>query len=152
MPGPSKTTRYRVGDNPELDEKFKLYKKVNLFVGDAYHDELSKEEANTLIKLWGKARSFPRRLKVQEVLTLVEFYERIIARRKRRRRELARLRKEKSRRKLRDAAKEGNVEALLKVGAIKKAAVANSAKYRKAKKELRDKMNKNVVEGKRGEV
>ena len=151
MPGPSKTTRYRVGDNPELDEKFKLYKKVNLFVGDAYHDELSKEEANTLIKLWGKARSFPRRPKVQDVLTLVEFYKRIIDRRKRRR-ELARLRKEKSRRKLRDAAKEGNVEALLKVGAIKKADVANSAKYRKAKKELRDKMKKNVVEVKRGEV
>ena len=100
MRGLKEKTTYRVGDNPELDEKFALYKKANLFAGEAYHDELSQEEAKALIKLWGKARRVPSRLEVQEVSTLVEFYDRIISWRKRRRRELTRLRKEKSRRKV----------------------------------------------------
>ena len=72
--------------------------------------------------------------------------------RRRRRRELTRIRNEKARRKLRDAAKEGNVEAVIKLRSIKKADVAKSAKYRKAKKELRDKMKKSDVQGKREEV
>jgi hypothetical protein len=152
MAGVHNLTRYRVGDNPELDEKFTQFKKVNLFVGLAYHNELSKEEAKNLIRLWGKARRYPRRLSVQEVSSLVEFYERIMSWRRRRRRELTRIRNEKARRKLRDAAKEGNVEAVIKLRSIKKADVAKSAKYRKAKKELRDKMKKSDVQGKREEV
>ena len=151
MRGLDEETKYRVGDNPELDEKFALYKKVNLFTGDAYHDELSEEEAKTLIKLWVKARRLPHRLDVQDVSTLVEFYERIIAWRKRRRRELTRLRNEKARIKLRNAAKEGNLEALMKLRSIRKADKAKSAKYRKMKKELRDEMKKNDIEGKREE-
>ena len=152
MAGVDTFIRYRVGDNLELDEKFALLKKVNLFAGLAYHDELSKEEAKTLIKVWGKARRVPRRLYVQEVLTLVEFYERIMSWRKRRRRELARNRNEKARGKLRDAAKKGNVKAILKLRSIKKADVAKSAKYRKAKKKLRGKMKKNDAEGKKSDV
>ena len=152
MAGVDNFTRYRVGDNPELDEKFALFKKVNIFAGLAYHNELSKEEAKTLITYWGKARRVPQRLYVREVLTLVEFYERIMSWRRRRRRELTRIRNEKARGKLRDAAKEGNVKAILKLRSIKKADVAKSAKYRKAKKELRDKMKKNDVQGKMAEV
>ena len=122
-------TRYNIGDNTELDEKFTPFKKVNVFAGLAYHNELSKEEAKTLIRLWGKARRVPRRLSVQEVSTLVEFYERILSWRRRRRRELIRIRNEKARGKLRDVAKEGNVEAeaLKKLRSIKKADVAKSA-------------------------
>ena len=56
MKGLDEKTRYKVGDNPQLDRKFALYKKVNLFTGEAYHDALSQEEAKVLIKLWGKAR------------------------------------------------------------------------------------------------
>ena len=72
--------------------------------------------------------------------------------RRRRRREVTRIRNEKARRKLRDAAKEGNVKAILKLRSIKKADVTKSAKYRKTKKELRDKMKKNFAEGKRADV
>ena len=59
MAGLEEKTRYRVGDTPELDEKFAQYKKVNLFAGLAYHEALSKKEAKALIKLWGKARRVP---------------------------------------------------------------------------------------------
>ena len=86
-----------------------------------------------MITVWGKARRVPRRLDVQEVSTLVEFYDRIISWRKRRRRDLTRLRKERSRRKLRDVAKEGDAKALLKLQSIKKADAKKSAKYRKVK-------------------
>ena len=64
MKGLDEKTKYKVGDNLELDEKFALYKKVNLFTGEAYHDALSQEEAKVLIKLWGKARRVPQRLEV----------------------------------------------------------------------------------------
>ena len=152
MTGVHNLTRYNIGDNTELDEKFTQFKKVNVFAGLAYHNELSKEEAKTLIRLWGKARRVPRRLSVQEVSTLVEFYERIMSWRRRRRRELTRIRNEKARGKLRDAAKKGNVKAILKLRSIKKADVAKSANYRKAKKEVRDKMKKSDVQLKRAEV
>ena len=151
MKGLDEKTRYKVGDNPELDEKFTLYKKVNFFAGDAYHDALSQEEAKLLIKLWGKARRVPQRLEVQEVSTLVGFYEQITTWRKRRRNELSRLRMEKARVKLRDAAKGGNKKAKMKLRSIKRADAAKSAKYRKLKKEQRE-MKKNDVAGKRGEI
>ena len=144
MTGEDEKSRYRVGDNPELDGKFAKYKKANLFAGEAYHDELSQEEAKTLIKLWGKARRLPYTLEVQDVSTLVEFHVRIIAWRKRRRREVARIRKDKARRKLRDGAKKGNRKAVLKLRSIKKADRAKSAKYRKMKKDLRDETKKKM--------
>ena len=74
-----------------------------------------------MIKLWGKARRLPHRLDAQDVSTLVEFHERIIAWRKRRRRELTRQRNEKAQNKLRIAAKEGNLDALMKLRSIRKA-------------------------------
>ena len=57
MKGLEEKTRYRKGDNVELDRKFALYKKVNLFVGLAYHNALSYDESKALIKLDTKARS-----------------------------------------------------------------------------------------------
>ena len=67
----------------------------------------------------------------------MKFYERIMHWRRSRRRELAQIR-EKARRKLRDAAKEGNAQALMKVKSIQKADRVKSAKYWKLKKKLRD--------------
>ena len=104
MTGLEDKTKYKKGDNVELDKKFELYKKVNLFAGKAYHDALSQKKAKALIKLWSKARRVPWNLNVQDVSTLVKFYERIMEWRRNIRRELARIRKEKARRKLRDAA------------------------------------------------
>ena len=62
-------------------------------------------------------------------------------------RELARLRKEKERKKLRDAAKEGDAKALMKVKSIKKADRVKAAKYRKVKQNLRDKIKNDDAEG-----
>ena len=62
-------------------------------------------------------------------------------------RELARLRKEKERKKLRDAAKEGDAKALMKVKSIKKADRVKAAKYRKVKQNLRDKIKSDDAEG-----
>ena len=149
MKGLKEKTRYRKGDNVELDKKFALCKKVNLFAGQAYHDALTYNESKALIKLWSKARNVPWSLYVQEVSTLVKFYEQIMHCRRSRRRELARIRKEKARRKLRDAAKEGNAKALKKVKSIKKADRVKSAKYLKVKKKLRDQNKERGCRGKR---
>ena len=138
-------TRYRKGDNPEPDRKFALFKKVNLFVGAAYHNALSSKEADTLIKIWTKARMVPKRLDVNEVLILVEFTEVILAWRENRRKELSRIRKERARRKLKDAAMKGSREALIKVESIKKADKLKSAKYRRKKRKLGDKTSKSDV-------
>ena len=127
-------TRYRKGDNPELDKKFAVFKKVNLFAGGGYHQALSQKEAATLISVWNKARMVPKRLYVDEVLILVEFTEAILAWRENRRKELSRLRKEEARRKLKDAAKKGSREAIIKVESIKKADKLRSSKYWKKKK------------------
>ena len=62
-------------------------------------------------------------------------------------RELARLRKEKERKKLRDAAKEGDAKALMKVKSIKKADRVKAAKYWKVKQNLRDKIKNDDAEG-----
>ena len=139
-------TRYKIGRDPELDKKFALYKKVNLFTGKAYHDALSQKEAKVLIKLSRKAEMVPWRLKVLDVLIIVEFYDRIIGWRKKRRKELARIRKERARLKLREAAKEGNADAILKLRLVKKADAAKSANYRKKKRELRKNMRKNNLD------
>ena len=131
-------TRYRKGDNPELDKKFALFKKVNLFAGRAYHEALSKKEAATLIKVWNKARMVPKRLDVHEVSILVEFTEVILAWRENRTRELSRIGKERARLKLQDAVKKGCKEALIKVESVKKADRLKSAKYRSKKRKLGD--------------
>ena len=51
MIGSDEQTLYKKGENPELDKKFELLKKVNSFAGDAYHDALCDEEAKSLIKV-----------------------------------------------------------------------------------------------------
>ena len=142
MAGLEKKTRYRKGDNLELDRKFALSKKVNLFADKAYDNALSEKEAEALIKIWSKARSVPWNLTVEDVSTLVELYERIMEWRRLRRRSLGRVRKERARKKLRAAAKEGNAEALMKVESIKKADRVKSAKYLNEKQKRRDKVKK----------
>ena len=62
-------------------------------------------------------------------------------------RELARLRKEKERKKLREAAKEGDAKALMKVKSIKKADRVKAAKYWKVKQNLRDKIKSDDAKG-----
>ena len=139
MIGSDKETKYKKGDNPELDKKFEAYKKVNLFAGGAYHDALSQKEAKRLIKLWGKERRVRWRLNVQDVKTLVHFSERILTWRRYRRRELTRLRVEKARAKLKNDANKGNQAAVIKLNSIKKANALRTAKYREMRKKVRGK-------------
>ena len=100
--------------------RYSQYKKVNLFAGRAYHAALSQEEANTLIKLWNKERKTPWSLKVDDVTKLAQFTEKILVWRRSDRKERARIRMEKSRKKLNEAAKNGDVNAIRKVKRKKK--------------------------------
>ena len=142
MIGSDKETKYKKGDNPELDKKFEVYKKVNLFVGQAYHDALSQKEAKRLIKLWGKENRTRWRLNVQDVKPLVHFTERILAWRRNRKREVTRIRVEKARRKLKNDANKGNEAAVLKLNTIKKVNALRAAKYREMRKKLRGQTEK----------
>ena len=125
---------YRKGENKELDLRYSQYKKVNLFVGRAYHAALSPEEANTLIKLWKKELKTPWTLKVHDVTKLAEFTERILVWRRSDRKEKARKRMENAREKLKKAAKNGDVNAIGKLKTKKKADALRSAAYRKRKR------------------
>ena len=139
MIGSDQHTKYKKGDNPELDKKFEAYKKVNLFAGGAYHDALSQKEAKRLIKLWEKATRARWRLNVQDVKTLVYFTERILTWRRTRQRELTRIRVEKARAKLKNDAKNGIEAAVIKLNKIKKANAVRTAKCREMRKKVRGK-------------
>ena len=142
------TNRYYCkGENPDLDKKFAQYKKLNIFAGSAVDNALSDKEGDTLVELWCKERMNPRKLDVREVLALVKFSEMILQWRKNKRREKTRIRNERARRKLRDELKKGNEEAERKLQAIKKADVLRSEKYRKVKREMRDKIKEGDVDG-----
>ena len=126
---------YRKGENKQLDLRYSKYKKVNLFAGRAYHAALSQEEANTLIKLWNKEQKTPWSLKVDDVTKLAQFTEKILVWRRSDRKERARIRMEKSRQKLNEAAKNGDVNAIRKVKSKKKTDALKSAANRKRKRE-----------------
>ena len=138
----NKKTRYRRGDNPDLDSKFAMYKKANIFAGKAYDAALSPKEADVLIKLWRKAVMKPWELDVEDVTCLVDFHARIITWRKNRKREINRLRQERARCKLQNAAKKGSSEAVMKLRLIKKANAVRSANHRKMKQNVQDELKK----------
>ena len=125
---------YRKGENKELDLRYSKYTKVNLFAGRAFHEALSSEEADTLIKLWNKERKLPWTLKVHDVKKLAEFTEKILVWRRSDRREKARMRIEESREKLKEAAKNGDAKAVRKIKRTNKANALRSAAYRKRKR------------------
>ena len=128
---------YRKGENKELDLRYSQYKKVNLFAGRAYDGALSPGEASTLIELWNKEQKFPWTLTVKDVTKLAEFTEKILLWRRSDRRENARLRMEHAREKLKEAAKNGDENALRKVKRKRKADAVRSAAYRKRKRKER---------------
>ena len=75
----------------------------------------------------------PWALKVHEVSALVEFTERLLAYRRNVRREKTRIRVERARKKLREAANKGDAMALRKVKKKKKDDVLRSGENRKRK-------------------
>ena len=136
---------YRKGENKGLDLRYSQYKKVNLFAGRAYDEALSPGEANTLIELWNKEQKLPWTLTVKDVTKLAEFTEKILFWRKSDRRENARLRMERVREKLKEAAKNGDENALRKVKRKRKADAVRSAANRKRKRKERKQEFSHVI-------
>ena len=136
---------YRKGENKELDLRYSKYTKVNLFAGRAFHEALSSEEADTLIKLWNKEQKLPWTLTVKDVTKLAEFTEKIIFWRRSNRRENERLRMERVREKLKEAAKNGDENALRKVKRKRKADAVRSAANRKRKRKERKQEFSHVI-------
>ena len=136
---------YRKGKNKQLDLRYSQYKKVNLFAGREYDEALSPGEAKILIELWNKEQKLPWTLTVKDVTKLAEFTEKILFWRKSDRSENARLRMERVREKLKEAAKNGDENALRKVKRKRKADAVRSAGNRKRKRKERKQEFSHVI-------
>ena len=99
MVGSDEKVLYKKGKDMQLDQRLARYKKLNVYAGNAVTEVLSKKERKLLVDLWHKERLKPSKMYVQEISTLVELSERIVAWRKRCRREKTRIRVERLRRK-----------------------------------------------------
>ena len=125
---------YREGLNPALDEKLEAFRKKRPFAGDAHLNALTETEIDKMGKLWWKQKSTPLRMTVLEVTTLLEMFDRITAWHKSMKGEKARMRMEKFRTKVVEAARKGDPKARKKLKSIKKYHKNMSASYRKSKR------------------
>ena len=123
------TDLYVKGRDCKLDKKYSGYKKLSLWSGPGVSCALSEDEANSLVDLWKKDQSTPWKLTFQDVWTLVELTSRICSFRINMKRQKARVRKERSREKIRNAAREGDAKARVKINQIKKGDKERAAKY-----------------------
>ena len=137
----AETDLYVKGQDLQLDKKYSEYKKLNLWRGVGLSRALSKEEGDSLIDLWNKDQRTPWRLTVQDVSILVELSARISLYRINLKREKARLRKERSREKMRNAARAGDPEACRKIKKIKIADRKRVAKYYELKRKSKRKIS-----------
>ena len=71
--------RYKAGHNPTLDERYSVYRRMNIFAGDGVDAALSNKEGDLLVELWLKERQTPWKMQTKEVSTLVVFSERVAA-------------------------------------------------------------------------
>ena len=129
-----KNARYQKGANSKLDKEYDLYKTMRLWRGNAMSRALSEEEIDVLVCLQRKERETPMKLSVQDVSTLTEFSGRISLCRQGISREKTRIRKEREREKLREAAKKGCSKAKRKLKNQKVAGAKRSANYRQKQK------------------
>ena len=130
----SKNILYKKGQNSILDEKFRVYKKTSVWSGQAVNEPLSQEEVKIMIIIWKREQRTPWKLTVHDVSTLAEFTTRIISYRKMMVKEKSRQRKERERKKVHDAAKNGDKEAIRKLKGKKKRGREYSARYYKRKR------------------
>ena len=129
-----KNARYQKGANSKLDKEYDLYKTMRLWRGNAISRALSEEEIDVLVCLERNERETPKKLSVQDVSTLTEFSGRISLCRQGISREKTRLRKEREREKLREAAKKGCSKAKRKLKNQKVAGSKRSVYYRQKRK------------------
>ena len=134
MRGSDENDLYKEGQNLALDKRYSVYKKMRVFAGDGVDEALSDEEGSLLVKLWIKEVKTLWKMLTKDVLTLVDLTERVKVWRQNERREKARIRNERRRKKLRDAARNHDAGAVEKLGKIKKADAIYSANYRKKKR------------------
>ena len=120
MIGPDKDELYKKGRDPILDKRYMQYKKLKIFAGDAVNEALSDKEGDMLVTLWCKENVKPWRMTTQEIKQIVEFSERVIFWRKNRRREKTRIRVVRLRKKVRNAANNGDVGAAKKTAEYEK--------------------------------
>ena len=128
------TDLYVKGRDCKLDKKYSDYKKLSLWSGLGLRCALTEQEENCLIDLWKKDKRTPWKLTIHDVTTLVELSARVSLFRANMKRKKARLRKERSREKMRNAAREGDRKACREVKKIKKADRERVAKYYKVKR------------------
>ena len=129
-----KNARYQKGANSKLDKEYDLYKTMRLWRGNAMSRALSEEEIDVLVCLERKERETPMKLSVKDVSTLTEFSGRISLCRQGISRDKTRIRKERERAKLREAAKKGCSKAKRKLKNQKVAGAKRSANYRQKQK------------------
>ena len=134
MSGSSEPVPYRSGENVHLDKEFEKYKRMRIWSGSAIVEVCTKEEEAIMGALWRKEKLAPRKLTVQDVLMLVETAERVREYRAAAEKENCRLRMEKSRNKLLEAAKKGDVKAIRRRKKRKESERKRVAKYRRGKK------------------
>ena len=71
MNGSEHKDLYRKGHDKDLDRKFALYKKKNIWAGNAYLETLTEDEIKIMGKLWRKERMTPKKIQTKEVITLM---------------------------------------------------------------------------------
>ena len=130
----SKNILYKKGQNSILDEKFRVYKKTSVWSGHAVNEALTQEEVKIMIIIWKREQRAPWKLTIYDVSTLTEFTTRIISYRKMMVKEKSRQRKEREQKKVHDAAKNGDKEAIRKLEGKKKRDREYSARYYKRKR------------------
>ena len=115
-------------------KSFVSIKKTGVWSGQAVNEALSQEEVKIMIIIWKREQRTPWKLTVHDVSTLAEFTTRIISYRKMMVKEKSRQRKERERKKVHDAAKNGDKEAIRKLEGKKKRDREYSARYYKRKR------------------
>ena len=125
---------YRKGENLVVDRKLERYRKMRLWRGNAINEVFNDEEFNAFAELWRKEGQGLQKLTVNEVSKLLEFADDIIAWREVAQRESSRKRMDRSRKKLRKKAKNGDSVAIRKIERVKKSAKKRWAKCYKRKR------------------
>ena len=125
---------YIKGENLVVDRKLERYRKMRLWRGNAINEVFNDEEFNAFAELWRKEGQGIRKLTVNEVSKLLEFADDIIAWREVAKRESSRKRMDRSRKKLRKKAKNGDSVAIRKITSVKKSAKKRWAKCYKRKR------------------
>ena len=111
---------YKAGICRNLDEKLRIYRKTRIWCGRAVSNALTKTEVDVLARLWRKERETLWKMTVNEVSTLMEFCDRIVAWRKTNKKEQSRQRMENMRAKRVTLTRQGDKQVRRKLEGIKK--------------------------------